>query len=250
MTYINLLKEMAIADFKIRYKRSMLGFLWSFLKPLSMMLVLYFVFGVLLNIGTDNYVLYLLLGIIIWNFFVETTIVSMDSIMSKKNIIQKVPFPKEIIVLSAAMNALAVLLSNIAIFLVFLIAFNVLPGHKSLLFIPTIIPLLIFSIGAAYFLTALYVKFRDIYHIWNVVIQLGFWATPIIYTLQEIPGKYLGIYLMNPLATIINSSRELIINNAYPEMTYIIIATAISIAAYYIGKKVYEKQSQYFAEEL
>ena len=114
----NLLRELAWSDFKLRYKGSMLGFLWSFLKPLVMMAVLYVVFVMVLKTKTDNFVLFLLLGIIMWNFFVESTVMSMVNTLVKRNLIKGVYFPRKILVMSCVLNAGLTLLFNLVIFLI------------------------------------------------------------------------------------------------------------------------------------
>lgn len=248
--YFNLIKEVTLADFKIRYKKSLLGFFWSFLKPLLMMLVLYFIFAVVLNLNTKNYVLLLLLGIIIWNFFVDATIMSMENIIAKRDLIMKVYFPRQVIVISSCLNSLIVLFFNLIIFFILMLVLGFSLNFNLLFFLIILIPLYLFSLGISYLLTALYVKYRDIYHIWGVFIQIGFWVTPIIYTIDKMPKQFIILYLLNPIARIIELSRDLLIRSNLFNFLNFLVVFIFSIIFYLIGKFVYKKLSIYFPEEI
>lgn len=248
--YFNLIKEVTLADLKIRYKRSLLGFFWSFLKPFLMMLVLYIIFAVVLNLRTENYVLFLLLGIIIWNFFVEATIMSMDNMIAKRDLIMKVYFPREIIVISSCLNSLIVLSFNLIIFFILMLFLGFSLNLNILLFFVVLIPLYLFSLGMSYLLASLYVKYRDIYHIWGVFIQIGFWATPIIYTIDKIPQNFIILYLLNPLARIIELSRDILIRDNSFNLISFLIVLVFALIFFFIGNLVYKKFSIYFPEEI
>ena len=246
----DMIRELAWSDFKLRYKGSLLGFLWSFIKPLLMLLVLYGVFSLILTQKIDHYILFLLLGIILWNFFVESTNISMSNILAKRELLKAVYFPRKNLVISSCLNALFTLVFNFAVFSLFLIFFRIQFNWVMLFFVIPISLLYILSLGVSYIISALYVKYRDIVHIWEVVLQVGFWITPIIYSIKMIPAKYINIYMMNPLARIIDDSRDIIIYGKSPELLSIIITALISIIIYVIGYYIYKKKSDYFAEDL
>ncbi len=248
--YFNLIKEVTLADFKIRYKKSLLGFFWSFLKPLLMMVVLYFIFAIVLNLNTENYVLFLLLGIIIWNFFVDATIISMENIIAKRDLIMKVYFPRQVIVISSCLNSLIVLFFNLVIFFILMLVLGFSLNFNLLFFLVILIPLYLFSLGISYLLTALYVKYRDIYHIWGVFIQIGFWVTPIIYTIDKMPKQFIILYLLNPIARIIELSRDLLIRGNLFNFLNFLVVFIFAIIFYLIGKFAYKKLSIYFPEEI
>jgi len=247
---MNLVRELAWSDFKLRYKGSMLGFLWSFLKPLLMMLVLYIVFAMVLKTRTDNYVLFLLLGIIMWNFFVESTIISMNNVIVKRSLIKAVYFPRKILVISSVLNAGITLLFNLVIFLIIYSFFLVISPLSILLLLIEFVMLFILSLGVAYLLAALYVKFRDVIHIWDVLCQTGFWITPVAYSVAMVPEKYSIIYTINPLSQIITGARDIMLLKTAPNLIGQGIALVICVIIYFIGSQIYKNSSRYFAEEL
>lgn len=247
--YFNLLKELTISGFKLRYKGSILGVFWSVLKPAAMLLVSYIVFSTIFHVKTEHYVLFLFLGIILWNFFVESTTISMSNIMEKRSIIRAIYFPRNILVLSSVLNAFIMLLINICLLAILLIVYGITISFYVLFFIPILLLLFILSVGVAYLLSALYVKYRDIVHIWGVILQVGFWVTPIVYNITMVPQRYISAYMLNPLASIIVSSRDVIIYGSMPSPS-IIVTVIMCIAIYFFGRYVYLRMSRYFAEEL
>ena len=209
--YVFLTLEMAITDFKIKYDNSILGYLWSLLKPLLMFGTLYLVFSVFVRWEVENYRLYLLLGIILWNFLSEVTLNSMVLLESKASIIKKIYFPRWIIVIASSLTSLFTLLLNIIVFFIFFI-FSGAHFHTSAFFLVLfLVELYILVVGLSLLLCSLFPKFRDIHHIWEVFVQLGFWATPIIYPISIVPAKYHKLIFLNPAARIIQGCREALI---------------------------------------
>ena len=246
----NLIKELTLSDFKLRYKGSLLGLVWSFLKPLLMLLTFYVVFSLIIKLEINNYVLFLFLGIILWNFFADSTVLSMNNLLSKRDLIKKVYFPREILVISSCLNAFLNLLFSLFIFIFFLFLFKIEITIYFLLFIPILISLFILSLGFSYLLSSLYVKYRDLDHLWGIVLSIGFWITPIAYSIDFVPKNYLTLYMLNPFARIITDSRDILIYNKIDSIWSILITFLISIAIYLLGYYVYKKRSLYFAEEL
>jgi lipopolysaccharide transport system permease protein len=247
---INLIRELTWSDFKLRYKGSMLGFLWSFLKPLLLMSVLYVVFALVLNTKTENYVLFLLLGLIMWNFFVESTTISMHNILVKRYLIKAVYFPRKILVISSVLNAGMTLLFNLVIFLIIYSFFFTISILTLVFLFLELLMLFILSLGVAYLLSALYVTFRDVLYIWEVFSQMGFWITPIAYSITMVPEKYSIIYIINPLSQIITGARDILLLHTLPNLIGQGIALIICIIIYLIGSSLYKTRSKYFAEEL
>src|SRR3989344_5067537 len=131
---LRLIKEFAISDFKLKYKRSVLGYFWSLIKPLLMLATLYIVFSVFINLEIQNYPIFLLLGIILWNFFAEATSSSMSSVLAKANLIKKVSFSKSTVILASCLSAFLTLLINIAVFILFMVIFKISFSCTALLF--------------------------------------------------------------------------------------------------------------------
>jgi len=254
---MSLLKELVITDFKLRYQGSALGYIWSVMKPLAFFVVLYIVFSKFVRFDSvEHYALYLLVGVVIWNFFVEATTSGLESIVSRESLIRKVTLPKYVIVLSTSIAALINLFINLAVVAVFIVVTDVTLGLEALLFIPLMLELFIFAMAIAFILSALYVRYRDFSHLWEVVTQLAFYATPIIYPITLVPAPYNKILLMNPVAQVIQDSRQVLVtpetvtgadlvNSAKIFIPYLIVAVTVVIAVYY-----FKSQSKNFAENL
>lgn len=173
---IILLKQLVKTDFKLRYQGSVLGYLWSLLRPLFMFAILYLIFGVFLKAkgNIPHYPAYLLLGILLWNFFAEITTGSVGAIVGKGDLLRKVNFPKYVIILATSFSAFINLILNFVVFGIVMVLTGVDAGWHSLLILPLVGELFIISVGLAFFLSALFVRFRDITYIWEVIMQAGF----------------------------------------------------------------------------
>jgi len=256
-----LLRELVVTDFKLRYQGSVLGYAWSLLKPLFLFAIMYVVFGVLVRLGTiEHYAVYLLLGIVLWTFFSEATNQGMNSIIARGDIIRKINFPKYIIVISTTISALVNLTLNLLIVAV-LMAFNGVDLHISALLLPLyIIELYVFALGLSLFLSALNIKYRDTGHIWEIIMQAAFYATPIIYPLAVVIEKSqiaAQILMLNPVAQVIQDSRHALITEQtitpgqlFNNPIFILIPFIIVIATFIIGALYFKKNSRFFAENI
>lgn len=254
-----LLRQLVITDFKLRYQGSALGYLWSLLRPLALFVILYIVFGQFLNLGDSipNFQIYLLLGIIIWSFFGETTNGSVTSIVGKGDLIRKINFPKYVIVLAGTISAFINLLLNFLVVAFFMVIAEVSIDF-TILFVPLlIIELVILSASLAFFLSASYVKFRDISYIWEVIMQGAFYATPILYPLDVIPEKAAKLLILNPMAQIIQDFRYVLvthktitIDQLYGSQYARLIPTGIVVVIAIYSIYYFKKKSKYFAEDV
>jgi len=250
--YLYLMSVMAITDFKIKYDNSALGYLWSLLKPLLMFGTLYLVFSVFVRWDVENYKLYLLLGIIVWNFLAEVTLNSMVLLEAKAPILKKIYFPRWIIVIASSLTSLLTLLLNIIVFFIFFVLSGASFQNTTWLLVIYLIEFYVLVVGLALFLCALFPKFRDIHHIWEVFVQLGFWATPIIYPISIVPEKYHILIFLNPAARIIQGCRQALIGPAgeFLVFTNHIIIVSIAVCSFVIGLGMFNKLSRSFAEDL
>jgi len=257
-----LLRELVITDFKLRYQGSVLGYLWSLLKPLLLFAILYVVFVKLLRFGAGipHFPVYLLFGIVLWTFFAEATSQGMSAIVGRGDVIRKINFPKYIIVVSGTLSALINLFLNLLVVMVFVL-FNGVELTQTALLLPlNILELYVFSLAIAFWLSAVYVKYRDVGHIWEVFLQGAFYATPILYpmslviTQSEVAAK---VMLLNPVAQIIQDARynlithqtvttdSLIDNPFIVAIPLVIVAVSIVFASWY-----FKKSQKYFAEKV
>jgi ABC-2 type transport system permease protein len=260
---IILLKQLVVTDFKLRYQGSTLGYVWSLLRPLLIFVTLYVVFTYFLPVGNSipNKPQYLLLGIVLWTFFVDVTSGSVDAIVGKGDLLRKINFPKYVIILAVAMSALINLGLNAIIVAVFMVVGHVSIGWNALLIIPLILELFILGVAVGFFLSALFVRFRDVSYIWEVALQVGFYATPILYPLSEVltrSTRAAQVLIMNPMAQIIQDARYVLVTpqsttlySLHPGRYWIwampfclILVIAVSAAVYF------RRRSKYFAEEV
>lgn len=259
-----LLRELVVTDFKLRYQGSVLGYLWSLLKPLMLFTILYIVFVKFLRFdrgsGIEHFSVYLLLGVVMWTFFTEATSQGMSAIVARGDLIRKVNFPKYIIVISGTISALINLILNLAVVSVFIVLNGVDIRASVLLFPLDILELYIFALAIAFLLSALYVKYRDISHIWEVFLQGAFYATPILYSVSMVTTQSVTagkILLLNPVAQVIQDARfnlithtaettnHLIHSKLIVLIPYVIVLLFITFSAWY-----FRKSQKYFAENV
>lgn len=246
-----LIRELAVNDFKLKYNNSILGYFWSLLKPMALFGILYLVFSVFLRLGGGmaNYQFYLLIGIILWMFFYELTVLSMQSIVSKANLVQKIYVPKITIIIATSLTSLMAFLLNLAVIFIFMVIFG-LQFRFALWLLPVyLLELYLFSFGLSLILATLYVWFRDLAHIWEIVLQIMFYATPIIYPLSVVPLKYQKIAFINPIAQIIQDIRQIFLGDQVVSPFWW-LAPAATVLLLIIGLYVFTKKSKYFAEEV
>ena len=261
-----LLYELVKTDFKLRYQGSFLGILWSVLKPLLLFAVMYTVFVRFLKFtdGTPQYPIVLLLGISLWSFFSEATNVGMNSIVGRGDILRKINFPKYIIVLSAMMGSLISLSINLIVVIAFAF-FSGIDFTSLVLLVPlNILQLFVLAFGLALFLSTLYVKFRDIGHIWEVVLQILFYSMPIIYPItlvanvQILGFKAQELMMLNPVAQSIQDVRHNLVSPTTVPTTWTIIdniwlaslPVVITVVIAVLGARYFSRNSKKFAEML
>jgi len=249
--YFYLIQQFTITDFKLRYSHSVLGYLWSLLNPLLMFGVLYFIFSVFMRFGgIEHYQVYLLSGIMLYGFFNETTSSGMTSLFTKSSLLNKVNFPRIIIPLSSTLTNTITILLNMVILSIFIAFSGVNVNYSAFFSVLILFELIIFSLGVSLFLSAFYLKFRDLQHIWGVLLQLGFWATPIIYPIDIVPIKYHIIFKINPMARLIQNFRMVVIMGQVPGLRNIIYNIAMTFLIFFVGFIIFQKRQKYFAEWL
>ncbi len=249
-SHLNIIKEFAIQDFKVKYKNSIIGYLWSLLNPLLMLVTLYIVFSFIIKLEVGHYQLFLLLGIIIWNFLSEATTTSMESIISKGELIKKINFPAYTIIISSCVASMITLALNLLVFFSFMAVFRIKLTFAALCSPIYLIELIILVIGLSFLLSGFYIKIRDLKYIWSFLLLIGFWITPIVYPETRIPLLFRKWYMLNPMSRIINGSRDALIYAFVPEVKQILITSTICIAIFLIGVHFFKKLTPYLAEEV
>ena len=238
-----------------------MGYLWSLLKPLMLFGVLLIVFSYVIPLGkgVPHFPVYLLLGIMVWTFFTEATSMGLGAIVGRGDLIRKVKISKPTIVLSAVISAGVNFIFNLAVLIVFMIINQVEVSWSLVWLVPILlVELISLAIGLAFLLSALYVKFRDLGPIWEVVLQMLFYATPIIYPLSMITSQKLAIIIsLSPIAQIIQDLRYILITPSQGTTHSILgiwylqlIPFAIVGLVLVVGTLYFRKNSEYFVEDL
>jgi ABC-type polysaccharide/polyol phosphate export permease len=260
-SYRGLIYNLVMRELKVRYKNSVLGFVWSLLNPLAMMIVFTLVFGVLWPNGDiEKYPLFLLCGLVPWQFFSNSVMSSINSIVGNGNLVKKVYFPREVL-------PIATVLANLVNFLLaFIVLFGVLIVFQSN-FSPWLwmLPLVIliqtcFTLGIAFFLSTINVFYRDTMMVMDVVMLAWFFLTPIFYSIELVPATMeIGnmvidlrrlLYILNPMASIINMYRDLLYWGYRTDLDFFLRTALTSLVVLAFGYWFFIRYSNRFGEEV
>jgi lipopolysaccharide transport system permease protein len=247
--YRELIWNLTVVDLKNRYQNTALGFFWSLLSPLLLALVLYFVFRHLWG-HEQNFAINLLVGIMAWNFFQSGTTSSLHAIVGKSSLVTRVFIPRQILVLS---NALSTLINSLLAFLVLLPIIFILLGRLPItapLFLLIHIVFFFFIYGAGLLLSSLFVYFRDLQQIWQVLTRVLFFASPIFYPITLVPASIMPYYQLNPVTQFIGVYRDAMVAGKSPSLFGIAIIVGFAAAALIVGNLAFNKLERRFAEEL
>ena len=237
-----LLQELVARDIKIKYRRSVLGVLWTLLNPLCMMIVLSVVFSNLFKFDVENFPLYLLSGQVVFTFFSDSTTSSMTAIINNASLIKKIYVPKYLFVLSRVINLMA---SFTALLLVMVATRAEL--HWTVLFVPVPMLLLVgFCLGIGLILSAITVKFRDIMHLYSVFVTALMYLTPVIYPMSILPEWLYPIVRLNPITNILLMFRDVMLNNKGIDIVSLIVAIIEMLIVLLIGLRVFYKSQDEF----
>jgi lipopolysaccharide transport system permease protein len=244
-----LIWNLTVVDLKNRYQNTGLGFFWSLLSPLLMALVLYVVFRHLYG-REQNFAVNLLVGLMAWNFFAVATNSALQTIVGKANLVTRVYIPRQILVLSNAMsNLINALLTFVVLVIIIAVVMGGLPATTPL-FLLIFIPFFWFIYGAGLLLSSLYVYFRDLNQIWQVLVQVLFFTSPIFYPISIVPASLLPYYQLNPVTQFIGMFRDVMVAGTLPSLFSVAVVVGFAAAAFVVGSLVFGKLQRRFAEEL
>ncbi len=249
-TRANLIYELARADFKLKYYGSFMGLLWSFLKPFFMLLILYGVFFHLLKVDIPYYPWFLLMGLIVWNFFADATKESMQSISAKAHIIRNVNIPPYVVVLGTFLHLVWTFIITLAVFAVLFVAFQVPFSGNIPLILLLLLLLIVFTLGVSLFIAPLFTRFRDFGHLWDIFLQMFFWVLPITYAYTLVPEPYRVWYLLNPLTRIVIYLRDTVLYNLVPDASSLMYVALLSCAILACGALFFARQKNTIIEQL
>jgi ABC-2 type transport system permease protein len=256
---VNLTFTLAANDFKLRFFGSALGYLWSLMRPLLLFGVLYFVFTevVRFGAGVNHYPVYLLAAIVLFTFFSETTSRGVTSLIERETLLRKIRFPRLVVPLSVALHAAFNLGLNLLVVFVFVFASGIDPRWTWLEMVPLILLLVMLSTGTTMLLSALYVRYRDIQPIWEVILQILFYASPIIYVTESFPDSIEREAMANPITAILTQMRHALIDADAPTAAEAIggggrlLIPLLAIAVVFaLGIYVFAREAPRIAEDL
>ena len=248
-----------LTEYRLTYFGSVLGYLWSLMRPLLLFGVLYTVFSQVVKFGDEipNYPVLLLFNIVLFNFFQDSSQRAVTAVVDSEAIVRKMYFPRLVIPLSTVMTGvLNLLLSLIAVF-VFLLVYGVDPMWTWLLLPVILVPLMMITSGVAMLVSSLYVRFRDVQPIWFVFSTILFYGSPVLYAIDTVPASAQRYMLFNPLAMLLEQARKWIIDpsaqgcvQAIGGWKWAMVPLAIFIAVCVIGVWVFDREAPVIAERL
>jgi ABC-2 type transport system permease protein len=256
---LELLYLLAVTDFKKTYFGTVLGYLWSFARPLMLFGVLLAVFTQIFRIGSEvpHYPVLLLFNIVLFGFFQEATSAAVSSIVSQESVVRKTQFPRLVIPLSIVLTSFFNLTLNLVVVLVFVLAFGVAPAWTWLLFPVVLAALVVITAAVSMIVSSLYPRFRDMAIIWSVLATVLFYASPILYPIERVPGTLRDVFMINPLAPLFELARKWVIDPTAPGPaeaaggTLALLApAALYVAICVVAVWLFNREAPRIAEEL
>jgi ABC-2 type transport system permease protein len=255
----NLTVMLAATDFKLRFFGSVLGYLWTLMRPLLLFGVLYFVFTEVVRFGegVEHYPVYLLTALVLFTFFGETTSRGVTSLVERENLLRKVRFPRLVIPLSVALHAMFYLCLNLIVVFGFVLASGIAPRWSWLEMVPLVALLVVLATGVTMLLSALYVRYRDMQPIWEVALQILFYASPVIYVVETLPDSIETEAMASPITAVLTQMRHALIDPSAPSAAdamgggiRLLIPLGIVIGVFALGAWVFAREAPRIAEDL
>jgi ABC-type polysaccharide/polyol phosphate export permease len=257
-SYRELLQNLVVKELKNKYKDSALGFFWSLIRPLMLMVIYTFVFSIIFNRGIKHFPLFLMAGLLPWNFFAVSLNMATNSIIGNAALIKKIYFPRELFPISVVLANAFSLLFEMSLLAVFLVIF----GYNFIPYLPIVavafVLALVMTTGFALLVSSLTVRLRDLKQLVPVALTMGFYLTPIIYRLEDIPTKaLLGINVnlqhilrLNPMSSVVQLFKLALYYNKVPGMIIFAGALLGALAVFAVGYTVFMRLSPSFAKEI
>lgn len=247
---LDLIHELVSRDMKLRYKRTTLGIIWSLLNPLALLLVLNFVFRAVLPLNIPNYTTFLFAGLLAWFWFQNSLYAATTVIIDNRDLIRQPGFPTPVLPVVIVTTHLIHYILALPILLVFLL----LEGGSltgALVMLPLVIVVQFgLTLSVAYLLAAIHVTFRDTQYLLGILLFLGFYLTPVFYDVGSIPANYQLLYHLNPMVTIIEAERAILLRGELPNGSALLTVGVVTCGLLWLGYTVFTGASQQFVDEL
>lgn len=250
--YREMCKNLVARDLRARYKASILGFLWTFLNPLLMLVVYTVLFSTIVRIDIEHYPIFLFTGLLPWFFFQNSVQRSAVSVILNANMVKKIYFPRELLPITMVISGLVNFLLSLIILLAGLLVYGILPdpGPVLIYFVPVTFALFLLSLGAAFVVSALTVYMRDLEHILNVVMMAWFYLTPVLYDLPFVPEEYRGWFGLNPITPFIDSYRLIFLHSRAPDPGTLLTMTLTGLVSAMFGVWLFGRLKRGFLDEI
>ncbi len=249
-SYRELLNAWTMREIKIRYKQSFMGGLWAIIQPFSLMIIFTVVFSRFARVPTDGipYPIFYYTALLPWVLFTNAIGFGVPSLVGNMNLVTKIYFPREILPIAGVGAAFFDFLVASSIFILMLVYYKIrLTGV--VIWIPFLLFMqIVFTLGIVLFFSALLVFYRDVRFIVPLLTQLWMFATPIIYPISSVPEEFLNIYMLNPMAVLIHSYRQIILYDTPPDPNYLLVCTFMSVISILVGYAYFKKSEGTFAD--
>ena len=249
-----ILHVLARAEFRLKYAGSLLGYLWSLAKPLMYFSVLWVVFGNLFKSGVDRYPLYLLTGIVLYTFLADAVTAALPSIVSSGPTLRRISFPPLVIPVASSLASGMTFLANCVVVAVFLAVGGVRPEADWVLLVPLVLELYVFVLGLALLASTLFVRFRDVSHVWEVAVSLLFFASPVMYPISILPEWAQRVSGLNPFVQVMQDVRSVLLGSVATAagdgapLDPRALPIAIALATLAVGILVHRREAPRFPE--
>jgi lipopolysaccharide transport system permease protein len=247
-----LLATIVQREIKVRYKQASLGILWALIQPLSLMIVFSLFFGKLAKVPSDSvpYPIFSYTGLLPWTFFAASLNAAIPSLANNSHLITKIYFPREIFPLASVLAAAVDFGIACLLFGGMLLWYHV-PLRLTMGWLPVLLTIqVLFTLGVSLFLSALNVRYRDVRHALPLLIQIWMYASPVVYPASLIPERYRGLYMLNPLATLLEGYRAVTLHGLPPDLPGLALAAALAAAAFWIGYRYFKWTERTFADTI
>lgn len=245
-----LIYNMVARDLKVKYKGSTLGFLWSLLNPLLMIVVYTVAFKYVIKLKVENFTIFLFSALLPWTFLSSALSMGVTSITENANLVKKVYFPREVLPLSIVLVNLFHFFLTFVVLIPAMLFFNINPGFSFFFLIAVVFFQSLFVLGLTFIVAALNVYYRDVKHFLEVMLQLWFWATPIIWPMVLVPVKYRDYLYLNPFTPFVKCYRDIIMLDKIPSPLMFLAIACIGVFFFILGAWIFRLKQRRFAEEI
>ena len=248
--YRSMLWSMILSDLRTRYKGSVLGFLWTFMNPLLMLLVYMLVFSTVMRIRIPNYAVYLFIGLLAWNVFANSLQSASSVIVRQASMVKKIYFPRAILPLAVVGGSVMNYLFSLAILIPLLLMFGYYPSLSWLLLVVILFIETLFTAGVALLVSSVNVYFRDVEHVLSIFMMMWFYITPVVYPITMVPHRMGQLFKLNPMTALIYSFQSIFYYEQPIHWKLFVYAIVVSCLVFVIGWQVFQRLSRRFAEEV